>query len=403
MSKVFTNSMENESVSFTGTTAHVPYKIKIWVCSLKRNGLTIIFCLFSLCLILFSNTNLVAAKNGLTLWVTAVIPSLFPFFVATELLSYTNIISFLGKLLNPIMRPLFHVPGEAGFAFLMGLISGYPVGAKIVSHFMEQGICTKEEAERMLAFTNNSGPLFIIGTVGITLFGNTQVGILLFITHILACISVGIVLRFFSTSDSKSYNQSFKCEKTFNLLTKNRDRNKISTTSSVSSKSTSAYQMQKKKNVTFSSLGELLGKSIMNSISTILMIGGFVVIFSVLLSILRQSHILDAVSNLFTPIFSFFQVPQECVAPFFSGIIELTNGVSLIANIPLKTISISIILCAFLLGFGGISILLQVFSIVAKNGLSIKTYFYGKLLQGLFAALYTFLALQFLPFLQLNL
>ena len=202
MSKVFTNSMENEPISFTGTTAHTPYNIKIWVCSLKRNGLTIVFCLFSLCLILFSSTNLIAAKNGLTLWVTAVIPSLFPFFVATELLSYTNVVAFLGKLLNPIMRPLFHVPGEAGFAFLMGLISGYPVGAKIVSHFMEQGICTKEEAERMLAFTNNSGPLFIIGTVGITLFGNTQVGILLFVTHILACISVGIVLRLFSSSSN---------------------------------------------------------------------------------------------------------------------------------------------------------------------------------------------------------
>ena len=87
-----------------------------------------------------------------------------------------------------------NVPGEAGFAFLMGLISGYPVGAKVISHFMEEGICTKEEAERMLAFTNNSGPLFIIGTVGITLFGNTQIGILLFITHILACISVLISL-----------------------------------------------------------------------------------------------------------------------------------------------------------------------------------------------------------------
>ncbi len=380
MSKVFTNSMENDSVSFTGTTAHTPYKIKIWVCSLKRNGLTIVFCLFSLCLILFSSTNLIAAKNGLTLWVTAVIPSLFPFFVATKLLSYTNVVAFLGKLLNPIMRPLFHVPGEAGFAFLMGLISGYPVGAKIVSHFMEQGICTKEEAERMLAFTNNSGPLFIIGTVGITLFGNTQVGILLFVTHILACISVGIVLRLFSSKSKKDF--SFANKKKSNSTTSN---------------------IENKKNVTFSSLGEVLGKSIMNSISTILMIGGFVVIFSVLLSILKQSHLLDAVSNLFTPIFSFFQIPQECVAPFFSGIIELTNGVSLIANIPLKTVSTSIILCAFLLGFGGISVLLQVFSIVAKNGLSIKTYFYGKLLQGLFAALYTFLALQFLPFLQLNL
>lgn len=372
--------MENDSVSFTGTTAHTPYKIKIWVCSLKRNGLTIVFCLFSLCLILFSSTNLIAAKNGLTLWVTAVIPSLFPFFVATKLLSYTNVVAFLGKLLNPIMRPLFHVPGEAGFAFLMGLISGYPVGAKIVSHFMEQGICTKEEAERMLAFTNNSGPLFIIGTVGITLFGNTQVGILLFVTHILACISVGIVLRLFSSKSKKDF--SFANKKKSNSTTSN---------------------IENKKNVTFSSLGEVLGKSIMNSISTILMIGGFVVIFSVLLSILKQSHLLDAVSNLFTPIFSFFQIPQECVAPFFSGIIELTNGVSLIANIPLKTVSTSIILCAFLLGFGGISVLLQVFSIVAKNGLSIKTYFYGKLLQGLFAALYTFLALQCLPFLQLNL
>ena len=379
MSKTFTNSIENESISFP-STAHTPSKIKIWVYSLKNNVLTIIFCLFSLCLILFSSTNLIAAKNGLTLWVTAVIPSLFPFFVATELLSYTNIISFLGKLLTPIMRPLFHVPGEAGFAFLMGLISGYPVGAKVISHFMEEGICTKEEAERMLAFTNNSGPLFIIGTVGITLFGNTQIGILLFITHILACISVGIILGFFSD----------KSKKDFPFFDKKKDNS-------------ATYNIEKKKSVSFSSLGEILGKSIMNSISTILMIGGFVVIFSVLLSILKQSHILDGISSIFSPIFSLIQIPSECVTPLLAGIIELTNGVNLISNIPLKTISTSIILCAFLLGFGGISILLQVFSIVAKNRLSIKTYFLGKLLQGLLAALYTFIALQFLPFLQLNL
>ena len=79
---------------------------------------------------------------------------------------------------------------------LCGIISGYPVGAKIVTKFREEGICTKAEAERLLAFTNNSGPLFIIGTVGISLFGNTTIGILLFITHLLACITVGILFRF---------------------------------------------------------------------------------------------------------------------------------------------------------------------------------------------------------------
>ena len=115
-------------------------KVKIWVYSIKRNGLAIVFCLFCFGLVLFSKTNLTAAKNGLILWATAVVPSLFPFFVSTELLSYTSVIKHLGKWLNPIMRPLFNVPGEGAFAFLMGLISGYPVGAKIVSNFMEQGI-----------------------------------------------------------------------------------------------------------------------------------------------------------------------------------------------------------------------------------------------------------------------
>ncbi len=355
-------------------------KIKILVYSLKRNGITILFCLFTLCLVLFSRTNLSAAKNGLILWATAVVPSLFPFFVATEMLSYTNVISYLGKWLTPIMRPLFGVPGEAAFAFIMGLISGYPVGAKIVSNFIEQGVCNKEEAEGMLAFTNNSGPLFIIGTVGITLFGNTTIGILLLVTHILACVSVGIILNFCTHRKRKN---EFK--------------------PSYSSASSHPIKKQNTTTPSFSSLGEILGSSIKNATSTILLIGGFVVLFSVVISILNQSHLLDTISHIFEPIFSLLHTPSEFCKPLLSGIVELTNGVSLIAGIPTKNLSISIIFSAFLLGFGGFSVLLQVFSIVSKSGLSIKKYACGKLLQGLLAALYTGLAIQFIPFLQFNL
>lgn len=135
-------------------------------------------------------------KNGLSLFANSVLPSLLPFFIATELLSYTGIIEVLGKVLNKFMRPIFNVPGVGAFAFIMGIISGYPIGAKIVTNFRQNGICTKEEGERLLAFTNNSGPLFIIGTVGISLFFDTRTGILLFLSHLLACISVGIVFRF---------------------------------------------------------------------------------------------------------------------------------------------------------------------------------------------------------------
>lgn len=361
-------------------------KIKIWVYSFKRNGVTILFCLFTICLVLFSRTNLSAAKNGLILWATSVVPSLFPFFVATEMLSYTNVVSCLGKWLTPIMRPLFGVPGEAAFAFIMGLISGYPVGAKIVSNFMEQEICTKEEAERMLAFTNNSGPLFIIGTVGITLFGNTTIGVLLLITHILACISVGIILNIVTAHKRKSEYKP--------------------TIATVYHKNQSAHTISQKSKTTppsFSSLGEILGTSIKNATSTVLLIGGFVVLFSVVISILNQSHLLNSISHILTPILSALHIPNEFCTPLLSGLIELTNGVSLMAGIHVKNISINIIICAFLLGFGGFSVLLQVFSIISKNRLSIKKYAYGKLLQGILAALYTSLALQFIPFLQFNL
>lgn len=103
----------------------------------KKLFFPLIFSLFSICLLIFSSTNLQSAKSGLSLWANSVVPSLLPFFIATELLSYTNVVKILGKLFNPLMRPLFNVPGEGSFAFIMGIISGYPTGAKIVTKFRQ--------------------------------------------------------------------------------------------------------------------------------------------------------------------------------------------------------------------------------------------------------------------------
>ncbi len=86
--------------------------------------------IFTTCLILFSSYNLVAAKTGLTLWATSIVPSLFPFFVTTELLSNTNIPHILGNFFNIFMKPLFNIHGEGSFAFIMGIISGYPSRSK---------------------------------------------------------------------------------------------------------------------------------------------------------------------------------------------------------------------------------------------------------------------------------
>ena len=123
----------------------------------------------------FSNNNLIAAQNGLVLWAKSVFPSLFPFFVATELLCQTNFIYILGRALNRFMKPIFNVPGESAAAVILGTISGYPVGAKVVVNLKNQKIISKIEAERLIAFTNNSGPLFILGTVGIAMLKSPNI------------------------------------------------------------------------------------------------------------------------------------------------------------------------------------------------------------------------------------
>lgn len=154
---------------------------------------------------------------------------------------------------------------------------------------------------------------------------------------------------------------------------------------------------------TLKDLGEVLSNAILESSTTIIMIGGFVVIFSVVISILNNSKILEVISYILYPILKLLNIPLSFAKPIMSGIIELTNGVSLITSIATKNISINIVLCAFLLGFGGISVLLQVLSIISKTDLSIKKYIIGKLLQGIIAATYTYILITILPMFNFNL
>lgn len=355
-------------------------KIKIHTFSLKRvkkNIFPILFCLFTLCLILFSNTNIQAAKTGLSLWANSVIPALFPFFIATGLLKQTNIISKIGRVMQKVIRPLFNIPGEGAYAFVMGIISGYPVGAKVVSELYENGTCTKQEAERMLSYTNNSGPLFILGTVGITLLGSTKTGILLLLTHIFASITVGIILGIKSKYGKKANN------KTIEHI---REKTKTNTN----------------KEVTFENLGEVIGSSIMDASKTIIMIGGFIVLFCVINSMLVNSNTFDIIGSALAPLLKIFGISKDAIIGFLSGILEITNGISLISKVPVKLLSTHMVLIAFLLGFGGISVMLQVFSIIAKHKLSIKSYIQGKLLQGMFAGIYTYILLTTTSFFNLD-
>lgn len=325
------------------------------VISIKKYFFTVLFLTFTLSLILFSASNLEAAQNGLKLWANSVLPTLFPFFIATELLCKTNFIQILGKFLNKFMKPVFNVPGESAIAVIMGVISGYPVGAKVVCNLYDNKICSKSEAERLIAFTNNSGPIFILGSVGVALLGNAELGKILLISHIIASLIVGFIFRFWKKD---------QLDLTF--------RN---------------YHSESKELIRVSNLGEILGDAIKKSIATVLSIGGFVVLFSVIISILSSLEILTGIAHFLAK----FGLPYDIVLSILTGMIEMTNGLQTASmcytNLPIPCV----LTCSFLLGFGGFSVLLQVFSIIAKSKISIKPYFYGKILQAFLAVMITYI------------
>lgn len=337
--------------------------MKLFLVKFKRNFIPLLFFIFMLCLIFFSKSNIMAVKSSLNIWINNVIPSLFPFFIATELLNNTNIPKQIGYMFNKIMKPLFNVPGIGAYALFMGIVSGYPVGAKIVTNFRNSNLCTKEESERLITFTNNSGPLFILGTVGISLFYDSSIGILLLFTHILACLSVGIIFRFWKARTRHSEN--------INSLSNN---------------------------VTFNSLGEVISKSILSAIKSIVLIGGFVVFFGIVISILKSAKLFNFLFILLSPVFNILHLNINFIIPVITGIIELTNGITMISSIASKNLGVNVVIAAFLLGFGGISITLQVLSIISKSDISIKPYILGKFLHGIIASFYTFLIIYFIPY-----
>ena len=186
------------------------------------------------------------------------------------------------------------------------------------------------------------------------MYGSSTIGILLLISHILACLTVGFIFRFWKKNTLSAFH----------------------------------FSLQNNNDISFSNLGSVIATSISNATSTLFMIGGFVVLFSVIISIF---------------VFSFLHIPSSFISPMLIGFLEITNGISQISCIHIKAISINIIITSFVLGLGGISVLMQIFSIISQSDLSIKPYIIGKVLQGIISALYTYLIITIFPVFNFNL
>lgn len=142
-------------------------------------------------LILDSKTALIGAQEGITMCIQTVIPSLFPFFLLSILLT-TSLMGRRLKILRPICR-LCRIPEGAESILIAGFLGGYPVGAQCISQAFEAGQLSSDDAKRLLAFCNNCGPAFLFGMAA-AMFGQWWEPWVLWLIHIVSAVLVGILI-----------------------------------------------------------------------------------------------------------------------------------------------------------------------------------------------------------------
>ena len=136
-----------------------------------------------------------SARRGLSLYATSVLPSLFPFYFFSLLLTYIGSARVVSGVFQKPVKLLYNAPKESAYVLLLSMLSGYPVGASMTSELYKAGSITQKEAKSIAAFASTSGPIFMLGTVGSAVFENVRVGVVILVAHYLSAILNGLIFR----------------------------------------------------------------------------------------------------------------------------------------------------------------------------------------------------------------
>ena len=289
-----------------------------------------------------------AASEGLMTWVNLVMPSLLPFFIISEILISIGFVDIIGKLLEPIMKPVFNLPGISTFPFSMSIVSGYPMGGKIVSNLRKNNRITKNEAERTLVLSSTSGPLFMLGAIAVGMLSNPKLGPLILYPHYMGAISLGLIYSF--KTDKK---RSIKPNEIISKISSLKEHPPI---------------------------GFVLMNSVKNSMNSLFLIGGFIIFYTVVIELLFISRFMNL-------IYYVLPIDKVILQGLLAGIIEITTGCKKIASSNLNLIG-KITIINFLIGWSGISIHSQVLAFLSSTDIDSKKYIFTKFFHGLLSSIY---------------
>lgn len=306
--------------------------------------ISIFILIFNIVVFKFPKEIINASTNGLLMWGNRLVPSLLPFIFINNLAREFGVFHLLGNLLCSPLSRLLKISNISSISYISALLSGYPIGAKLVSENYISNDISMEEAKRVSYFTNTASPLFILGTVGTILLNNKYYGIYLLIIQIFSSLLLGLILA--------------KSQKT--------------TYSTLNVNVNSVFKASDNPSA-------LLSLCITNSISTITIIGCYVIILSVVTEIFTILGVLNAMSYILCLLLSPLGFDLVNTKAIIIGFFEMTSGVVYLSNSKITPINIAII--SFILSFGGLSINFQCLSFLQIINISNFKFLLYKLIQ----------------------
>jgi sporulation integral membrane protein YlbJ len=328
--------------------------------------------LFTVSLVVFPKEGVEAAMAGLRIFWEVVLPSMLPFFVLSEMMLGMGVVHFIGVLLEPLMRPLFNVPGVGAFALSLGLAAGYPMDAVITGKFRRSGMCSRVEGERLLSFTNTADPLFIFGAVAVGMFRRPELGAVLGITHYLSGLTVGCLFKYYRGGPKEPLIQEDRpaardqiIRRAFRAMVKAREDDRRP-------------------------IGKLMGDAVKESMGTLFMIGGFIMLFAVLVKMLAVLGVIRLVIPLIGAVLNLFGLDPHLAAAVFNGILEIDLGTVIAAgaNAPLAD---RVIIAGWIIAWSGLCVHGQVASVIHDTDIRMGPYVVARMLHGIIAAVYIWL------------
>lgn len=305
---------------------------------MKTKKLSVFFLIGLFLLMLFSPETVAAgAANGLLLWYRQVLPVLFPFLLITGLMIRTESISLINHTLSPILKPFLGISENASFSVVCGFLCGFPVGAKSCSDLTDKGKISSAEGEYLLSFCNNVSPAFLTGYVAVQSLKQPEMAQICLLFPILAALCCSFLFR-----------RWYLPRNPFPVVGEQADPRQ------------------------FLPFSEALDKSILSACDSITKIGGYMIVFSVLISFMAKLSF----QNFF---WKLLLLPG----------VELTGGIRMLCQLDLTSEQRFLLVMAHC-SFGGVCALFQTKCMIRSQNWSFPRYIAEKLITAMVTSLFAF-------------